>query len=51
MIDIKNLTKKYGANVILNDISEKIEDGEKIVIIGPSGAGKKLWSSLNIQKA
>ncbi len=43
MIDIKNLTKKYGANVILNDISEKIEDGEKIVIIGPSGAGKSTF--------
>lgn len=40
MIEIKNLTKKYGSLTVLNDISEKIEKGEKIVIIGPSGSGK-----------
>ncbi|MBR6763589.1 MAG: amino acid ABC transporter ATP-binding protein [Clostridia bacterium] len=40
MIDIKNLTKRYGSLVVLDDITETIEDGEKVVIIGPSGSGK-----------
>ena len=43
MIEVKNLTKKYGNNVILNNISETIKKGEKIVIIGPSGAGKSTF--------
>jgi len=40
VIDIKNLTKRYGSLVVLDDITETIEDGEKVVIIGPSGSGK-----------
>ncbi len=43
MIDVRNLIKRYGNNVILNDITEKVEKGEKIVIIGPSGAGKSTF--------
>jgi len=43
MIQVKNLTKKFGNNTILNDISENIEKGEKIVIIGPSGGGKSTF--------
>lgn len=43
MIDVKNLSKSFGQNVILNDISEHIKPGEKIVIIGPSGAGKSTF--------
>ncbi|MCQ2577615.1 MAG: amino acid ABC transporter ATP-binding protein [Treponema sp.] len=43
MIDVRNLTKKFGENVILNDVSEHINKGEKIVIIGPSGAGKSTF--------
>ncbi len=43
MIEVKNLVKKFGGNIILNDISENISKGEKIVIIGPSGAGKSTF--------
>lgn len=43
MIEFSNLTKKYGTNVVLNGISGKIEKGEKIVIIGPSGGGKSTF--------
>ncbi len=43
MIDVRNLTKKFGDNIILNDVSEHINKGEKIVIIGPSGAGKSTF--------
>ncbi|MBR4373507.1 MAG: amino acid ABC transporter ATP-binding protein [Treponema sp.] len=44
MIEIKNLVKKFNDGfVVLNGISEKIERGEKIVIIGPSGSGKSTF--------
>lgn len=40
MLEIKNLTKKFGKNTILKDIDLKVKKGEKIAIIGPSGCGK-----------
>ena len=43
MIDVKNLTKTFGDHVVLENISEHISSGEKIVIIGPSGSGKSTF--------
>ncbi len=43
MIEIKNLTKKFGDLLVLDDISETIQEGEKIAIIGPSGGGKSTF--------
>ena len=43
MIDVNNLTKAFGDHVVLNDISEHISPGEKVVIIGPSGSGKSTF--------
>ena len=43
MIDVKNLSKSFGDHLVLNDISEHIHPGEKIVIIGPSGSGKSTF--------
>lgn len=40
MIEIKNVSKKVGNKIILDDISLKIEEGSFIVFIGPSGCGK-----------
>ena len=40
MIDVKHLTKTFGDHTVLDDISEHIDPGEKVVIIGPSGSGK-----------
>lgn len=40
MIELKNVTKKYGDFVAVDDISFKIEDGEIIGLLGPNGAGK-----------
>nr|WP_326127365.1 amino acid ABC transporter ATP-binding protein [uncultured Oscillibacter sp.] len=43
MIDVKNLSKSFGDHLVLNDISQHINPGEKVVIIGPSGSGKSTF--------
>jgi len=40
VIELKNVTKKYGLNTAVEDISAKFEDGEIIGFLGPNGAGK-----------
>ncbi|MDR1338088.1 MAG: ABC transporter ATP-binding protein/permease [Rickettsiales bacterium] len=39
-IQIKNLTFKYGRKKVLDDLSLSIKPGEKVGLVGPSGAGK-----------
>jgi multiple sugar transport system ATP-binding protein len=39
-ISLKNITKKFGKVIALNDLKIDIKDGEFFVILGPSGAGK-----------
>ncbi len=40
ILTVKNLTKKYGDNIIFHDINMTVNEGDTIVIIGPSGTGK-----------
>lgn len=40
MLEVKDLSKKYGNKTILKDVSFTLEDGEIMTVVGPSGAGK-----------
>src|SRR5579862_5982300 len=39
-VEVKNVTKKFGAFAALHDISLKVESGELVALLGPSGSGK-----------
>ena len=43
MIDVKNLSKSFGDHLVLDDLSEHIYPGEKVVVIGPSGSGQSTF--------
>ena len=40
LLVLKNITKKFGSNVVLDNVSLAIEKGKTTVVIGPSGCGK-----------
>ncbi|BDR57371.1 amino acid ABC transporter ATP-binding protein [Xylocopilactobacillus apis] len=49
LLKIEHLTKKFGDNLVLDDISETINQGDVIVVIGASGGGKSTFlRSLNL---
>ncbi len=39
-IEVSGLSKGFGANKVLKDLSFKVEDGDYVVFLGPSGCGK-----------
>lgn len=40
MINVQNLTKRYGELLAIKDVTFKVEKGEVLAFLGPNGAGK-----------
>ena len=40
IIELENITKKYGQKTVLQDLSLHVEKGEFVTLVGPSGSGK-----------
>ncbi|MDK2829906.1 MAG: iron-siderophore transport system ATP-binding protein, partial [Clostridium butyricum] len=46
MIEVKNLMKKYGSKIVVDNVSLNIEKGKITSFIGPNGAGKSTVLSM-----
>lgn len=46
MIEVTNVTKRYGAHMAVSDVSFRVEKGEVVGFLGPNGAGKS--TTMNI---
>ena len=43
IIEVKNITKSFGKNIVLDNISTDINEGDVVCIVGPSGGGKSTF--------
>lgn len=46
LIEVQNLTKKYGEKFALNNVNLKIDEGQLLAYLGTNGAGKS--TTINI---
>jgi ATP-binding cassette subfamily F protein 3 len=46
LVELKNITKKYGERTIFRNVNITIEKGDKIALIGKNGAGKSTLSRI-----
>ena len=40
LLEVKNVSKKYGARAAMDQVSFEVEAGHIVGLIGPNGAGK-----------
>ncbi len=45
-MELKNITKAYGGNVVLHELDFTVNRGEKVAFVGPNGAGKTTLSKI-----
>ena len=50
MIEYRNVTKTYGSNIGLEDVSVSIDKGDFVFLVGPSGAGKSTFIKLLLRE-
>ncbi|MGG5141608.1 glutamine ABC transporter ATP-binding protein GlnQ [Alcaligenes ammonioxydans] len=43
IVEFKEVTKRFGDNIVLDSISLQIDKGEVVVVVGPSGSGKSTF--------
>jgi ABC-type branched-subunit amino acid transport system ATPase component len=43
LLEVRNVTKKFGGLTANNDVSFAVEDNEILSVIGPNGAGKSTF--------
>ena len=48
LIEIRGLTKRFGSNEVLRQVSLTIARGQTVAVIGPSGSAKPRCSALSI---
>lgn len=39
-VTLQHITKKFGDNIVINDMNDTFQDGEFVTLLGPSGCGK-----------
>jgi len=42
MIELKHVAKRFGAQVVLDDVTLSVKEGETLALLGPSGTGKSV---------
>ena len=48
-IEVEGVSRKFGKNQVLNQVSFAVEEGEIFGLLGPSGAGKTTGSPITFE--
>lgn len=47
MLQVEHVAKKFGDRQVLEDVNLKVNQGDVVVILGPSGSGKNDFSQMS----